>query len=52
MRQIHPEYVIGSEGKPRRVLLDVDEFEELIECVEDILDVAEIEGLRQAPRSS
>lgn len=52
MNQIHPQYVVDAEGKAQSVLLTISEFEELIECVQDVLDLQEIEQLRSEPRVS
>lgn len=43
MNEIHPQYLLDSEGKRRSVLLAVEEFEELLEAARDVIDTAEIE---------
>jgi len=52
MNQFHPQYLVDEEGKPRSVLLAINEFEELLECAQDVLDLQEIERLREEPRTS
>ncbi len=52
MNEIHPQYVVDGEGRPRGVLLKLSEFEELIECVQDVLDAEEIRRLKSEPRTS
>ena len=49
MNQIHPQYIVDAEGKPQSVLLKISEFEELLECAQDVLDLQEIEKLREEP---
>jgi len=50
MNQIHPQYLVDAEGKPQAVLLRIGEFEELLECAEDVLDLQEMERLKDEPR--
>ena len=50
MQQIHPQYLVDADGKPKSVLLNVDEFEELLECAQDVLDGQEIEQLKEEPK--
>jgi hypothetical protein len=52
MQQIHPQYLVDADGKPKSVLLNVDEFEELLECAQDVLDGQEIEQLKEEPNLS
>jgi hypothetical protein len=52
MTQIHPQYVVDAEGHRQSVLLPIEEFEELIECAQDVLDAAEIDRLRSEPKYS
>ena len=52
MNEIHPQYVVDDQGRPRNVLLAISEFEELLECVQDVLDAEEIERLKSEPRIS
>ena len=50
MNEIHPQYVVDDQGTPRSVLLEMREFEELLECVQDVLDAEEIKRLKNEPR--
>ena len=52
MDNLHPQYVVDGQGKPQSVLLAINEYEELLECVQDVLDASEIERLRGEPRFS
>ena len=52
MNQIHPQYLVDAEGKPQSVLLKIGEFEELLECAQDVLVLQEIEKLREEPHIS
>jgi len=52
MNDFHPQYVVDAQGKPQSVLLTIDKYEELLECVQDVLDASEIERLRREPRFS
>ena len=52
MNEIHPQYVIDAQGRPHSVLLSLDEFEDLLECAEDVLDAQEMERLKSEPRVS
>ena len=49
MNPIHPQYVVDEQGRPHSVLLKISEFEELIECVQDVLDGQDIERLKDEP---
>lgn len=44
---IHPEYVVDKEGKRQKVLLPIEEFQELMECAQDVLDHDLIEEVRK-----
>lgn len=46
------QYIVNSDGQKEKVLLPIDQFEELMECVQDVLDKEEIERLRDQPRRS
>ena len=52
MNEIHPQYVIDPQGRPHSALLILDEFEDLLECAEDVLDAREMEPLKSEPRVS
>ncbi len=38
---LHPEYLKDSKGNPRSVILPIEEFEELLEDLDDLAVVAE-----------
>jgi len=52
MAVFHPQYLVDGDGKRSGVVLPVNEFEELLECLDDILDAEEIETLKHEPRFS
>ena len=52
VNQIHPQYLVDADGNPKSVLLQVDEFNELLECAQDVLDGQEIDALREEPTVS
>jgi PHD/YefM family antitoxin component YafN of YafNO toxin-antitoxin module len=39
--KIHPQYVIDGEGRKKAVILPIEEFDELIEDLDDLACVAE-----------
>lgn len=41
LNEMKPEYITDSEGKKRSVILPIDQFESLIEDIEDLAIVAE-----------
>ncbi|MFH0792472.1 MAG: hypothetical protein V2A74_00405 [bacterium] len=43
-------YLVDETGRRRNVVLPIEEFEELLECAQDVLDSVEIERLRGEPR--
>lgn len=44
---IHPEYVVDTQGNRQKVLLPIEEFHELVECAQDVLDHDLIEEVRK-----
>ena len=52
MNEIHPQYLVDAQGRPQSVLLEMSEFEELLECVQDLFDAQEIERLKNEARVS
>jgi PHD/YefM family antitoxin component YafN of YafNO toxin-antitoxin module len=44
----NPEIVL-REGKPAAVILDIDEYREMLERLEDAEDLKELEGMRKTP---
>ena len=43
------QYVVDQKGKPRQVLLDIDEYEELLERAEDSEALAFIREFKRGP---
>ncbi len=44
-----PLEIIFREGKPRAVILDIDEYREMLERIEDLEDLKELEEMRKKP---
>jgi PHD/YefM family antitoxin component YafN of YafNO toxin-antitoxin module len=44
-----PIEIVTRDGKPVRVILDIDDFEELLERLEDAYDVEELEEMKKKP---
>ena len=44
------QYVVNDQGKPVQVLLDISEYEELLERVEDTEAVAMLEDMKRSTR--
>ena len=44
-----PIEIVTRDGKPVRVILDIDDFEELLERVEDAHDLKELEEMKKRP---
>jgi len=40
-KELHPEYVTDSEGRKKAVILPIEEYDELLEDLEDLACVAE-----------
>lgn len=47
-RKKNPEIVL-REGKPAAVILDIDEYREMLERLEDVEDLKELESMRKTP---
>ena len=41
--------IIFKDGKPRAVILDIDEYQELLERLEDVDDLKMLQEMRQKP---
>jgi len=41
VEQLHPEYVTDSEGHKKAVILSIEEFDELLEDLDDLACIAE-----------
>ena len=49
-RKRGPEIIV-RDGKPRAVILDIDEYQELLERLEDVEDLKMLQEMRQQPLS-
>jgi PHD/YefM family antitoxin component YafN of YafNO toxin-antitoxin module len=47
-RRVEPEIVLRN-GKPAAVILDIAQYEELLERAEDTYDLARLRGMRAKP---
>ncbi len=47
---LHPQYVIDEKGQRRSVLLSIEEYQELLESAQDVIDAALIDKVRDEPR--
>ena len=47
-RKQGPEIIVKN-GKPRAVILDIDEYQELLERLEDVDDLKMLQEMRQKP---
>ena len=47
-RRRSPE-IIGEDGRPRAVILDIDEYQEMLERLEDIEDLKILAEMRHKP---
>ncbi len=47
--QLHPQYVTDSDGRRKAVILPVEEFEELLEDLDDLAVAAERRGSATIP---
>ena len=43
---LHPQYVIDEKGQRRSVLLSIEEYEELLESAQDVIDAALIDEVK------
>ena|SRR3972149_5071232 len=46
---LHPQYVVDAEGNQQSVILPIAEYEELLECVQDVIDIEEVDRRRDDP---
>ncbi len=46
---LHPEYIIDEKGNRRKVLLSIEEFQERVECAQDVLDADLIDEVKREP---
>lgn len=47
---LHPQYVIDEKGQRRSVLLSIEEYQELLESAQDVIDAALIDRVKDEPR--
>ena len=47
---LHPQYVIDEKGQRRSVLLSIEEYQELLESAQDVIDAALIDKVKGEPR--
>ena len=47
---LHPQYVIDEKGQRRSVLLSIEEYQELLESAQDVIDAALIDKVKDEPR--
>ena len=43
---LHPQYVIDEKGQRRSVLLSIEEYQELLESAQDVIDAALIDEVK------
>ena len=43
---LHPQYVIDEKGQRRSVLLSIEEYQELLESAQDVIDAALIDKVK------
>jgi hypothetical protein len=44
---LHPQYVIDEKGQRRSVLLSIEEYHELLESAQDVIDAALIDEVKE-----
>ena len=47
---LHPQFVVDERGMRRKVLLPIEEYEELLETLQDVIDAGFIVEVRNQPR--
>lgn len=47
---LHPQYVIDEKGQRRSVLLSIEEYQELLESAQDVIDAALIDQVKDESR--
>ena len=47
---LHPQYVIDEKGQRRSVLLSIEEYQELLESAQDVIDAALIDEVKDDPQ--
>ena len=46
---LHPQYVIDEKGQRRSVLLSIEEYHELLESAQEVIDTALIDRVKDEP---
>lgn len=49
---LHPQFVIDARGKRHSVLLTIEEYRELLERAQDVIDAELIDEVKGSPRVS
>jgi hypothetical protein len=47
---LHPQYVVDNKGRQQSVLLSIEEYRELLECAQDVIDAGLIDEVKDLPR--
>lgn len=48
-QQKNPPQIVVRDGKATAVILDIDEYEQMLERLEELDDLAALQSMRQAP---
>ena len=43
---LHPQFVVDKKGQYQKVLLSIEDYTELLECAQDIIDASLIEEVK------
>jgi len=46
---IHPQFLVDEKGKKKGVFLSLKDYNELLECAQDVIDAALIDEVRDEP---
>ena len=46
---IQPQYIVDNQGQYQKVVLTIDEYNELVECAQDIIDARLIDEVKENP---
>ena len=52
MKTLHEEYLIGSNGQKKAVLLPIAEWNEVVEALEELDDIRAYDAAKQQPSES
>lgn len=50
MRDIHPQYVVDENQQRKAVMLSIDEWEEVVEALEELEDVRAYDEAKEGPQ--